>query len=194
MSQAISSANVSGFAAELAALLIENDANQAESSRIQRDLARASYLEQAQQQVNELHAAADAMSKGALLSASLTIAGGACQIGAASYQFKADIGPAKGSCLAEVATNKRTASVLGAIGNASSTLADPLKTIIGDSTAERHRAEAKRHETLAAQAQWQASDASTELDRSNRRADKLLDSVQEIQRDNSATNALIGRL
>jgi hypothetical protein len=195
MTQAISNANVSDFAGELAALLIENDANQAETSRLQRDVARKSYLDQAQQQVDALHAAASAMNAGALVSASLTVASGACQIAAASFQFEANVGPSRGSSVADVAANGRIATILGDIGSTSSKLADPLKTLIGDSTAAHYQADAKRHEMLAAQAQWQASDASAEIDKAERRADKMLDIVQEIQRDqNSATNALIGRI
>ncbi|MEI9941479.1 MAG: hypothetical protein WDO69_30025 [Pseudomonadota bacterium] len=195
MTQAISSVNVSGFAGELAALQLENDANQSESSRMQRDAARESYLDQAQQQIDALHAAASATRNGALVGASLTIAGGACQIGAASFQFDADVGLSKGSCLTEIAKDKRIATILGDLGSASSKLADPVKAILGDSTAERYQAIAKQHEMLAAQAQWQAGDASAEIDKADKRADKELDIVQEIQRDqSSATNSLISRI
>ena len=195
MTQAISSANVSDFAGELAALLIENDANQAETSRMQRYAARKSYLDQSQQQVDALHAAASAMSAGALVSASLTVAGGACQIAAASLQFEADVGPAHGSSLTDVAADRRTATILGDIGSASSKLADPLRTFIGDSTAAHHQADAKQHEMLAAQAQWEASDASSTIDKASKRSDALLDTLQGIQRDqNAANNAIIGRI
>ncbi len=174
MTQAISSANVSGFSAELAVLVIENDEQQSQSAQVQRDAARQSYLDQAEQQVAALHAAANATSNGAFLSASLTIAGGACQIGAASFQFEADVGSARGSCLSEVAADKQTATVLGDLGSASNKLADPLKILIGDSSAGHDQAEAKRHETQAAQANWQASDASAEIEKANQRADKAL--------------------
>jgi hypothetical protein len=195
MTQAISSANVSGFAGQLAVLMLENEANQAQTSRMQRDAARETHLQQAEQQIAALHDAADAMSAGACISASLTIAGGACQIGAASFQFEADVGASGGASATEVASDKRAATILGDLGGASLKLADPLKVVVGDSSAEHHRADAKQHELLAEQAEWRASDASSAIDKADRRAGKMLDLVQEIQRDqNSATNAIIGRI
>jgi hypothetical protein len=135
------------------------------------------------------------MSAGALVSASLTVAGGACQIAAASFQYEADVGPARGSSLTDVAADRRTATILGDIGSASSKLADPLRTLIGDSIAAHHQADAKQHETLAAQAQWEASDASSTIDKASKRSDALLDTLQGIQRDqNAANNAIIGRI
>jgi hypothetical protein len=195
MTQAISVANLGGYAGELAALVLENEQNQSESARAQRDAARQSYLDQAEQQVEALHAAASASCAGALVGASLTMASGALEIGAASYQFDAAVGTAKGASVTELATDKRTATILGDLGDVSSKLAGPLQTLIGDSTAGHYQAEAKRHETLAAQAQWQASDASAEIEKANKQADKMLDLAQEIQRDqNAATNALINRI
>jgi len=195
MTQAISSANAGGFVGELAVLLLENEETQAQTSRLQRDAARESYLDQGQQQVDALHAAASASRSGALLSASLSIAGGACQIAGASFQFQADVGPSQGACIGEVAADQRAATILGSLGSTSSKLADPLKSIVGDSVAEDYQARAKQHEMLAAQAQWQASDASSEMDKASQRADKELDLVREIQSEqNSATNAVIGRI
>ena len=194
MSQVISVTNVSGFASEFAALQLENEQNQAQSARMQRDAARETYLDQAQQQVDALHAAADATRTGAFISASLTIAGGACQIVGASLEIKPNVN-LKGKCITDLAANTRAATILGDAGSNAIKLADPLKGIVGDSTAAHRQADAKQHETLAAQAQWRASDASAEIDKAEKRADKTLDMVQEIQRDqNTATNALIGRI
>ncbi len=194
MSQVISVVNVSGFAAELAALQLENEQNQAQTSRMQRDAAREAYLDQAQQQVDALHAAADATLSGAFISASLTIAGGACQIVGASLEIKPNV-DLKGPCVTDLAANTRAATILGDVGSNSLKLADPLKAIVGDSTAAHRQADAKQHETLAAQAQWRVSDASAEIDRADKRAARVLETVQEIQRDqNSATNALIARI
>jgi len=194
MTQAISGANVSGFASELAVLLIENETNQADSARLERDAARQSFLDQAQQQVDALHEAANATMAGALVSASLSVAGGACLVGAASYQFQANMGVAADAGPLAISANKYNADVLSALATTGK-LADPLKALIGDSTAAHYQAEAKHHEILGEQAKWQASDASSALDKADKQGDKVLDLLAGIQRDqNSATNAVIGRI
>ena len=90
MTQAISSA--SGFASELAVLLLENESNQAESARQSRDAARENVLSLAQHEMDALHSAASATMTGAYVSAAFTAASGACELGAASSQYDADLG------------------------------------------------------------------------------------------------------
>jgi hypothetical protein len=195
MTQAISSTTFASSVSDLAVLLIESEDTQAESAKLQRDAARQSFLDNAQQQVDALHDAASATMTGAFIGASLSIAGGACQIGAASFQYDVDMGKAHNDCLSEIASNQLNANIYGDMGQISAKLADPTKSIVGDSTAEGFQAEAKRHETLAEQAKWQASDASTAIDKAEKRGDKLLDSLQGIQQDeNSSANAIIGRI
>ena len=175
MTQTISNAGASGFASELAVLLIENETNQSETSRMQRDAARQEVLNQAAEQVAALHDAADATMYGAVVGAAFSVAGGAFQIGAATSD----------SCKAKV---------LGAIANTSDRLAAPADAL-GKGTAERYQAEAKRHETFAEQAKWQSSDASTSIDKADKQGDKVLDLLQGIQRDqNSSNNSIIGRI
>ena len=65
----------------------------------------------------------------------------------------------------------------------------------GQSIAARDQAAAKRWESAGTQAQWQASDASTTIDKANKQGDTLLDTLQGLQRDqNAANNAIIGRI
>ena len=204
MTTAISSTNAAGFASEIAALLLQNEDNQSESARQARDAARANYLDAVQSQVDQLNAAADATLSAAFVSAAFTVAGGACEIGGAIAQFKADMNsagldPKDFSCnavqlRAVVAAETKTAKILNAVGKTASALADPTRAI-GQSIAERDQAAAKRSEAAAAEAQWQASDAGNAIDRSNKQSDSLLDSVQSIQRDQTAANnAIIGRI
>jgi len=191
MSQAISSANVSGFASELAVLLLENETSQSQSARLERDAARQTYLDEAEQQVAALHAAADAISSGAYVSGALTVAGGLCTMTGAAYKYDAatDTRPdasAKDALMAACFTKA---------GDLASGVAQPLKLIIGDGPAEEHKADAKQHEVLASQAQWQASDANGEIDKAEKQSAKVLDLVEAIERDqNASTNALIGRI
>jgi hypothetical protein len=194
MTQAISTASATTFAGELAVLLIETDANRAESDRLQRDSARASFLENAQNQVDALHAAADATATGALVSAAFTIGSGAFAIGAANSQYDADMAKAAGasSC---TAANQFDANLLTVYAKTYEALGTAGKAIVGDSVALDCQAEAKRYETLGAQAQWQASDAGSDLDKTDKRSDKVLDILQGIQRDqHTANNAIIGRI
>jgi hypothetical protein len=194
MNQAISTSSVTGFASELAALLIENEASQADADRAQRDAARGAFLHDAEQQVNALHAAADATEAGALLSGTLAVAGGACEVGASIAKFDADSASLAGD-KASAVSDARTASILQSLGKTSSQLAAPAKAIIGDAAADDDRAQAKQFETLAEQAKWQAGDASTELDHTDKLGDKILDIVQSLQQAQAAaTNAVIGRI
>jgi len=195
MTQVIPSAGSASFAGELAVLLIEKESTQAEFAEQQRDVAREAFLNNAQHQVDALHDAATATMTGALVGASLSIVGGACQIGAAGFQYEVDAGKAYGGCAREIASNQLNASILADLGQASFKMSEPTRMLVGDSTAARFQAEAKRHETLAEQARWQASDASSAIDKADKRGDKVLDLLQSIQQsENSSANTIIGRI
>lgn len=204
MTIAISHINTVGFSSELAELLLQNDANQSESAHLQRSAARASYLDAVQSQVNELNSAADATLSAAFVSAAFSIAGGACEIGGAISQFKADSNAAgldPDDFCGEVvdmrelvAAEAKTAKIWNAVGTTASELAKPT-TMIGESMAGHDQAAAKRWEAAGAEAQWEASDANTEIDKAGKRSDGTLDTLQGIQSDqNSANNAIIGRI
>ncbi|HEX2673143.1 MAG TPA: hypothetical protein VHM25_19820, partial [Polyangiaceae bacterium] len=71
----------------------------------------------------------------------------------------------------------------------------PLQAMVGDSVASDYQAEAKRRETLAEEARWQADDASTAIDKAEKRGDKALDTLQSIQQnENSSAVTIIGRI
>lgn len=199
-----SQAGAVGFASELAALLLQNEDNQAQSARQQRDSARESYLQSVEKQVNELNAAADATMTSAFVSAAFTVAGSAAETAGAFSQFKANT-DAAGLCPGDVSANAialrkvvaeetKGAKVWNALGKASSGLAQPTAAT-GQSIAERDQAAAKRYEAAGAEAQWEASDASSAIDKASKHGDTLLDTLQAIQRDqNAANNAIIGRI
>jgi len=200
----ISKHDTVGFASELAALLLQNEANQAESAHSRREAARESYMQDVQAQVNELDAAASATMTTALVSGAFSVAGGACAIGGAISQFSADTNSAgldprdfssDAIGLRKVVTaDAETAKVWNAVGKTSSDLAQPT-TMVGQSIAGHDQAAAKRWEAAGAQAQWEASDASSTIDKANKQSDALLDTLQGIQRDqNAANNAIIGRI
>lgn len=204
MTITVSSTDAVGFTGHLAELLLQNDQNQSESARLQRDAARTSYLDAVQSQVNDLNAAANATMSAAFVSAAFSITGGACEIGGAVAQFKADtnaagLSPKDFSCDAIglrqlVATETEHAKIWNAIGKTASELAKPTE-MIGQSIAEHDQASAKRSEAAATQAQWQASEASTAIDKANKHSDSLLDVYQGIQRDQNQSNtSLIGRI
>lgn len=194
MTQAISSANASGFASELAVLLLENESNQAECARQTRDAAREDVLSNAQHQIDALHSAADATMDSAFVSAALTVTAGACEFAAASSQYDVDEAKAKGGCAIEIASDQFDATVLSKIAGASSSLGG-IAGSFGKGLDEHYQADAKHYEIMADQAKWQASDASSSLDKADRQGDKVLDAVQSIQRDqNASNNAIIGRI
>ena len=194
MTQAISSANASGFASELAMLLLENESNQAESARQSRDAAREDVLSNAHHQIDALHSAANASMDGALVGAALTVTGGLCDIAAASSQYDVDVGKAKGDCGTLIASSQYDATVFSKVASASSSLAG-IANGFGKSVDEHFQADAKHYEIMAEQAKWRASDASTSLDKADKQGDKVLDALQGIQRDqNASNNAIIGRI
>lgn len=194
MTQAITSTNASTFAGELAMLLIETDSNRADSDRLQRDSARQALLENAQHQVDALHAAADATATGALVNGAFSVASGAFSIGAASSQYDADLGKATGGPGCQVAADQFDANIDTAQAKIYASLGE-LGKGLSDSAALDCQADAKHFETLAAQSQWQASDASSDADKADKQSDKVLEMLQGTQRDqNQSNNAIIGRI
>lgn len=193
-----------GFAGELVALLLQNEANQDESAHLQRNAAREQFLQDAQTQVNELNAAADATMTAAFVSAAFSVAGGACNVVGAVSQFQADTNaagldpkdfrPETIALRQVVAQETKTATILNDVGKTAGELAQP-SNMIGESIAGHHQAAAKRSETAGAQDQWQASDASSAIDKASKQSDAILDILQGIQRDqNASNNAIIGRI
>jgi hypothetical protein len=169
--------SVTSVTGQLAVLLLESDQNQQDSERQARDAARAECLAAGAREVQAMHEAADAIESGALVSALFTSAGGALQIGAAFSDSRVE------------------AKTLDTSGGLLRDFAKPANAIIGESSAEHHKATAKEYEMAAEQARWAASDAQSNLDRSNRNSDKILDVVSSIQdQQHAATNALIGRI
>ena len=208
MTQAIGSAGATSAFAQLATLLVEVESNQTESNQTKRDAARAAYLEHAQDQVDALNSAADSVMVGAFSSAAFSVAGGALTIASAMPQCDADGNKAaaaelgKAPCHSgEITTyllvagqQQSSASILTSAGSTLAALAKPADAF-ADGTAQRYRAEAKREETLGQQAQWQASDATTAIDKADRQTDKYLQLLQSVQDDQHASNnAIIGRI
>jgi hypothetical protein len=193
MSQAISNGSVTSFATALAELLIQNETNQSDADRVQRDAARATYLQDAQHQVDALHAAAGAAEAGALMGAAFNIAGAGLSIGAADYTFDAET---TNKCdVVTIASDTRDASTFQALSQGFSKLAPFADSLGGGRETDDDKANAKQYETLAEQAKWQASDAVTEIDKADKLGDKILDIVQSLnQAQDSATNAVIGRI
>ncbi|HEY2410238.1 MAG TPA: hypothetical protein VGI10_29740 [Polyangiaceae bacterium] len=188
--QATSYDHITTAAGELAVLLIETESAQANSEQAARQSARQTYLTDAAQQATELHDAASAIATGALVGAAFTVAGGICTIESAHLQASPTV-PANPAVPADQTASKTWA----AVGTGLTNLAQPAKALVGDSTAENDRASAKEWETRGETARWTASDAQTELDALNRRSDKVLDLLQNINQDqNAAANAVIGRI
>jgi hypothetical protein len=191
MTQAISASSATGFAAELAELLIQTEAVQYDSAREQRDAARTDFLHEAENQVKALHEAADDMRTGTWASAAMSVASSACSVVGSVEQFNADTAGSR-SC---GAADHLLASKWNAIGGALASLTTPTKALVGDAPAADANANAKLFETLAEKAKWLSGDASTEIDQVSRLGDKILDVLQGINQDqSSANNALIGRI
>lgn len=208
MTRAISTSGASSFASEFAELEIQNETTQSESAHQEREAARASVRENAQKQIDALHDAADATRSGAYLNAALTIGGAALEIKGAFNQYDADMASARvnaAKCTgdadtllnagAEYARENEAATYFRTFGDSAVKLGGPLQSMVGDSVATDYQAEAKRRETLAEQAKWEADDAGTAIDKADKRGDKALDLLQGANQENNAsTQAIIGRI
>ena len=193
MTQAIASSSVTSFASEIAELLIQNEAVQTDSDSTQRDAARAEYLADAQKQVDALHDAASDTEMGAFVGAAFSLAGAACSWGAASAKFDAET--TKPCDTLTIAKDMRDAGYFQGASAGFQALSAPATSLGGGRAADDDRADAKHYETLAEQAKWQASDATTDIDKADKLGDKILDIVQSLnQAQDSATNAVIGRI
>ena len=198
MTQAISAASATGFAAELAELLLQTESVQTDAAREQRDAARTDFLHEAENQVKALHDAADDVRNGAWASAAFSVASSACMIASSVQKYDADMAsakPCKDLDLATIAKDKNLSNEWGAIGAGLGKLAEPMKALIGDAPAADANANAKLFETLAEKAKWVSGDASDEIQTAAKLGDKILDLLQGINQDqSSANNALIGRI
>lgn len=190
MTNAISTSPACDFAMGLAELQVELEANQTQSAQQQRDAARTSYLDNIQKQVDELHKAADATRAGALVNASMQLAGSVCELSAVGVQYRIDSNPcAAGADWAAWGT------AFSKVGDGLTKLAQPFQVLVGDSSAADHQAEAKRYESRAEQAQWQSQDASDEITKASKQLDAILDATRQLLSDQSAaTNTIIGRI
>jgi hypothetical protein len=167
-----STTTVSSFDAQLAELILDNEDEQAKSDRLERDAARAAYISESQQQVDALHKAASDQLVGALVSSAFSVAAGACGVAGAGNDK----------------------SLWTTTGKALSTAAAPVKSV-GDAIAADTNADAKNHEIRAEEAKWRLDDAASELDKTDKRGDKVLDTVQAIDSEqNSSTTSIIGRI
>ncbi len=199
MTQAISATSATGFAAELAELLIQTESVQSDSARQQRDAARADFLHEAENQVKALHEAADDIRTGAWANAAMAVASSACMVVSAVEKYDADMATSKlcpsARLTPEIAHETAFAKGWAAAGTALSDLMAPTKALAGDAPAADANANAKLFETLAEKAKWVSSDASDEIAKAAKLGDKILDLLQGINQDqNSANNALIGRI
>jgi hypothetical protein len=204
MTSVNSSANPVGYMSELTALLIEHEENQSQSAHLEREAARTRFLQDTQAQVKQLNQAADATLNAALVSGVISVAGGVADVVGAVDQFKADTNSAgldpKDFCGEVIEMRKTVASetvaakVWNTVGKTAAAFDKPTM-MLGESAAEHHRAAAKEAEAAEARDQWQASDASTSIDKANKQSDALLDIYQGTQHDQAAANnSLVGRI
>ncbi|HEX3773638.1 MAG TPA: hypothetical protein VHV51_04185 [Polyangiaceae bacterium] len=192
MTTSISTSSTTGFASEIAALIIQTETTQEDSDRLARDAARNAFLTDAQKQVDELHAGAAAGEAGALAGAAFSIAGAACNMGAAVDSYDADTVDSQSSAKF---SDQLDAKELQTAGSAFTSLSGVASQVAGGRESGDDAAEAKRYEALQAQDKWQADDASSEIDKADKLGDKIMDIVQSLDQDqNQANNAIIGRI
>ena len=197
MNQAVSAPSVSGFASELAELLIQTESVQSDSAQLEQEAARNDFLSEAQHQVDALHAAAEDVRNGAWVSAAITAASSACEVVSALDKFDASMAASKCSntFAPEIAEDTRNAKIWESAGSTLNQLAAPANSLVFESTQADDNAKAKYFETLSEKAKWLEGDAGNAIDQAAKLGDKVLDLLSGIDQDQSAaSNAIIGRI
>lgn len=163
--------------AELARLLLELEAQQAESDRQQLSAARAALREAREQEVRELHAAADATELGAIVAGGLAAASGGLQVAGGLRQLDAAVAePCESS--AAVLVPRAQAELWQATGSAVGQLSS-LASGLGNSASARRAADAQAARAEADGRAFEAEDAADHARGAAENHGRLLQQLRE---------------
>jgi hypothetical protein len=173
-----------GLAGEIALLVLNNENVQEEADRAERNAAREMRREAAEEEVEALKDAADALRTGAWVSGAMCLAGGALTVAGGVMSLDA-----------ECAEELRECDVYSDSGDIVSRLAQPANTLIGQSTAESFRADAKQAAFEGEQASFRVNDAGEHASKVLRNRERMLDAIETLnQAEQAATSAVIGNI
>ena len=179
--------------AELARLLLELEAQQAESDRQELSAARAAMHEARQREARELHAAADATELGAIVAGALSVAGGALQVAGGLKQLDAAAVERPESCEASAAVlvPRSQAQLWQAAGGAVAQLSS-LATGLGSSASARRAADAQSARAEADEQAFMAEDAADHARTAAENHGRLLQQLREHEATrHAARNAVL---
>jgi hypothetical protein len=179
--------------AELAAMIVESEAESAERTDQALEATKERIERAADAEYEARMNAASDSALAAVLSGAFTIAGGAARIGAGVADARA-LEDATQTGKPEAATRSTTGSMLGPTGAALSELAPVAKQLGGEISAERQRARAERIGRSIAQASVEADQLAQQVQRREQRESSALDAARGfIDAETARSSAVLSR-
>ncbi len=186
--------------AELAAMLVEHEANQAESDNEQIDAYQRKIEREAEKEYRAAIAAADAGGRAALLGGAMGILSSGATIASAAKSYEAasvkiDPGMDAQQAAAQQALKQSLsaeANLLSAAGTPFSALNDGVKWYGGGREKERQEGRAHHSARTIQQMQSEADQLAQQARRSEQRSDAALDHAAKfVESDNARANAVL---
>jgi hypothetical protein len=166
------SSEFTSSAAQLAGMLIEDEAETAASNEQSLEATKRQLARAAEQEYQANLEAADAIARGAWVSGGLTVAGG----------------------VVSATATPAGSDAMKSSGDALGRLAEPARDYFGERERKQHEAEAQRIGRQLQQAQVEADQLAERARRSDQRADSALDRAQAfVEGENARANAVLSR-
>jgi hypothetical protein len=192
--------NFTSAGAELAAMLVEHEANQAESDQEQMEAYQRKIEREAEKEYRAAMAAADAGGRAALvggamgiLSSGATVAGAYESYRAAGIQIDSSMSPATQDLMrAQKEELAARANLLTAAGTPFQALNGCVQSLGGGMEKERQQARAQQCNRTIQQMQSEADQLAQQARRSEQRSDAALDHAAKfVESDNARANAVL---
>jgi hypothetical protein len=186
--------------AQLAAMLVESEADAAEQTNESLEAVQQRIAREADAEYDQRMAAAAASAQAAFIGGAFTIAGGAATIGAGVYRARAlEQAPAPGMAPDAARDAQKaqmrssmTSDFLGASGQTLSGLAPAASKYGGEIEAERRNARAQRTARSIEQASVEADQLAQQAQRQQRRSDSALDAARGfVEAEDARANAVL---
>jgi hypothetical protein len=173
--------NFTSASAELAAMMVEHEANQAEIDHEQMDAYQRQIEREAEKEYRAAMAAADAGSRAALLGGAMGILGSGAAVAGAAQGFSAD-----------TANEQKLASHITALGTPFNALKEGVQWYGGGREKERQQARAHQSARTIEQMRSEADQLAQQARRSEQRSDAALDHAAKfVEGDSARANAVL---
>lgn len=177
----VSGIQFTSASAELAAMMVEHEANQAENDREQMEACQRQIEREAEKEYRAAMAAADAGSRAALVGGAMGILGSGAAVSGAAQGFSA-----------ETDREQKLASHITALGTPFNALNESVKWYGGGLEKERQQARAHQSARTIEQMRGEADQLAQQARRSEQRSDASLDRAAKfVEGENAQANAVL---